>query len=59
MGSAIEFEMMAFEQSNSMIRGTSRLRAEEADRTSTKRGIVAVIFGRRRAAESGATLIPV
>lgn len=51
MGSAIEFEMMAFERSSSMIReAASRHRAEEADRTSTKRGIVAAIFGRRRAA---------
>jgi hypothetical protein len=51
MGSAIEFEMMAFERSSSMIREAARRhRAEEADRTSARRGIVAAIFGRRRAA---------
>jgi hypothetical protein len=51
MGSVIEFEMIAFERSSTMIReAASRHRAEEAERTGIRRGIVAAIFGRRRAA---------
>ncbi len=51
MGSAIEFEMIAFERSSSMLREAARRhRAEEAERTSGRRGIVAAFFGLRRAA---------
>jgi hypothetical protein len=51
MGSAIELELMADERSKSMIREAARRhRAEQADRTSIRRGIVAALFGLRRAA---------
>lgn len=51
MGSAIEFELIAFERSSNMIREAARRhRAEEAEKESGRRGIVAAIFGFRRAA---------
>ena len=51
MGSAIEYELIAFERSSNLIREAARRhRAEEAERTSGRRGIVAAFFGRNRAA---------
>ncbi len=51
MGNVIEFEMIAAERSSDVRRAVAlRQLADEADRGSGRRGIVAMLFGWRRAA---------
>ena len=51
MGNVIEFELIAAERSSDFLREASRRqRAEEAVRTTERTGIVAFLFGRKRAA---------